>query len=97
MQPAANNLPTPAASRAALIQQVRLACQRPGDESAADPRVAGFAVEADRPADLLVWDPEPAWTLSPATLGEGLDATLWDGTGVRGRPRAVLRNGEVVA
>ena len=57
----------------------------------------GLAVEAGLPADLLVWDPEPAWTLSPATLGEGLDATLWDGTGVRGRPRAVLRNGEVVA
>ena len=57
----------------------------------------GLAVEAGLPADLLVWDPEPAWTLSPATLGEGLDATLWDGTRVRGRPRAVLRNGEVVA
>ena len=26
-----------------------------------------------------------------------LDARVWDGTGVRGRPRAVLRNGEVVA
>ena len=49
------------------------------------------------PADLLVWDPEPAWTLTPATLGEGLDASVWDGTEVRGRPRAVLMNGEVVA
>jgi dihydropyrimidinase len=57
----------------------------------------GLAVEAGLPADLLVWDPQPAWTLSPATLGEGLDATLWDGTRVRGRPRAVLLNGEVVA
>ena len=49
------------------------------------------------PADILVWDPEPAWTLTPATLGEGLDASVWDGTGVRGRPRAVLRDGEVLA
>jgi dihydroorotase-like cyclic amidohydrolase len=57
----------------------------------------GLTVEAGLPADLLVWDLRPAWTLSQATLGEGLDATLWDGTGVRGRPRAVLRNGEVVA
>jgi dihydropyrimidinase len=57
----------------------------------------GSAVEAGAPADLVVWDPEPAWTLTPATLGEGLDASVWDGTQVRGRPRAVLRNGEVVA
>jgi dihydropyrimidinase len=57
----------------------------------------GRAVEVGRPADLLIWDPDPAWTLSPATLGEGLDASVWDGTEVRGRPRAVLRNGEVVA
>ena len=41
--------------------------------------------------------PQPAWTLTPATLAEGLDASVWDGTEVRGRPRAVLRNGEVVA
>ncbi len=57
----------------------------------------GRVVEAGMPADLLVWDPEPAWTLTPATLAEGLDATVWDGTEVRGRPRAVLRNGEVAA
>jgi dihydropyrimidinase len=57
----------------------------------------GRAVEAGMPADLLVWDPEPAWTLTPATLGEGLDASVWEGTGVRGRPRAVLLDGEVVA
>ena len=57
----------------------------------------GRTVEAGMPADILVWDPEPAWTLTPETLGEGLDATVWDGTGVRGRPRAVLRDGEVVA
>jgi dihydropyrimidinase len=57
----------------------------------------GRVIEAGLPADLLIWDPEPAWTLTPATLGEGLDASVWDGTTVRGRPRAVLRNGEVVA
>jgi dihydropyrimidinase len=58
---------------------------------------AGRAVTAERPADLVVWDPRPEWTLTPATLAEGLDASVWDGTEVRGRPRAVLRNGEVVA
>jgi dihydroorotase-like cyclic amidohydrolase len=57
----------------------------------------GRAVEAGMRADLLVWDPAPAWTLTPATLGEGLDASVWDGTEVRGRPRAVLLDGEVVA
>ena len=54
-------------------------------------------VEAGALADLVVWDPEPAWTLTPATLAEGLDASVWDGTEVRGRPRAVLRTGEVGA
>ncbi len=58
---------------------------------------AGRAVEAGAPADLVVWDPDPVWTLTPATLAEGLDASVWDGTEVRGRPRTVLRNGEVVA
>jgi dihydropyrimidinase len=58
---------------------------------------AGRVVAAGSPADLVVWDPEPVWTLTPATLAEGLDASVWDGTEVRGRPRAVLRNGEVVA
>jgi dihydropyrimidinase len=57
----------------------------------------GRAVAPGMAADLLVWDPEPAWTLTPATLGEGLDASVWDGTEVRGRPRAVLRAGEVMA
>jgi dihydropyrimidinase len=59
--------------------------------------LCGRSVEPGMPADILVWDPEPAWTLTPATLGEGLDASVWDGTGVRGRPRAVLRDGEVLA
>jgi dihydropyrimidinase len=58
---------------------------------------AGRVVAAGGRADLVVWDPHPAWTLTPATLAEGLDASVWDGTEVRGRPRAVLRNGEVVA
>ena len=57
----------------------------------------GRVVEAGAPADLVVWDPAPAWVLTPATLAEGLDASVWDGTEVRGRPRAVLRNGEVMA
>jgi dihydropyrimidinase len=58
---------------------------------------AGRVVAAGGRADLVVWDPQPAWTLTPATLAEGLAASVWDGTEVRGRPRAVLRNGEVVA
>jgi hypothetical protein len=34
--------------------------------------------------------------VAPGGVLDGADM-LWDGTGVRGRPRAVLRNGEVVA
>jgi dihydroorotase-like cyclic amidohydrolase len=57
----------------------------------------GAVVEPGMLGDILVWDPEPSWTLTAATLGEQLDATVWHGTRVRGRPRAVLRNGEVAA
>jgi dihydropyrimidinase len=58
---------------------------------------ADRVVAAGSRADIVVWNPQPAWTLTPETLAEGLDASVWTGNAVRGRPRAVLRNGEVVA
>lgn len=85
------------AARMPLMLTAALHDQRLPIELATRVLCAGRAVEAGAPADLVVWDPEPAWTLTPATLAEGLDASVWDGTEVRGRPRAVLRNGEVVA
>jgi dihydropyrimidinase len=85
------------AARMPLMLTAALRDERLPIELAARLLCAGRVVEAGAPADLLVWDPEPAWTLTPATLAEGLDASVWDGTEVRGRPRAVLRNGEVVA
>ena len=85
------------AARLPLMLSAALHDERLPIEQATRLLCGGRTVVAGMPADLLVWDPEPAWTLTPATLGEGLDATVWDGTRVRGRPRAVLRNGEVVA
>jgi dihydropyrimidinase len=85
------------AARMPLMLSASLHDERLPIELATRLLCGGRALEAGMPADLLIWDPEPAWTLTPATLGEGLDASVWDGTGVRGRPRAVLLNGEVVA
>ena len=46
-----------------LVQQMRLACQRPGDEAAADARIAGgyeFVIEPRRIAIAAADQPEPA-------------------------------------
>ncbi|MDX6599712.1 MAG: dihydropyrimidinase [Gaiellales bacterium] len=85
------------AARMPLMLTAALRDARLSIELATSLLCAGRVVEAGAPADLVVWDPEPVWTLTPATLAEGLDASVWDGTEVRGRPRTVLRNGEVVA
>ena len=62
---------------------VRLACG-PG----------GVAAGAD--ADLLIWDPAADWILTPETLREGLGASVWEGTRVRGGARSVLLRGDLV-
>ena len=85
------------AARMPLMLSASLHDERLPIELATRLLCGGRVVEAGMPADLLIWDPEPAWTLTPATLAEGLDASVWDGTRVRGRARAVLRDGEVVA
>jgi len=85
------------AARMPLMLTASLHDRRLPVELATSLLCGGRSVEPGLPADILVWDVAPAWTLTPATLGEGLDASLWDGTGVRGRPRAVLRDGEVLA
>jgi dihydropyrimidinase len=85
------------AARMPLMLTAALRDQRLPIELATRLVCGGRVVAAGMPADLVVWDPQPAWTLTPASLAEGLDASVWDGTEVRGRPRAVLRNGEVVA
>ena len=40
----------------------------------------GRSVEPGMPADILVWDPEPAWTLTPATRMPSARATITSGT-----------------
>ncbi|MDX6563136.1 MAG: dihydropyrimidinase [Gaiellales bacterium] len=85
------------AARMPLMLTAALRDARLSIELATSLLCAGRVVEAGAPADRVVGDPEPVWTLTPATLAEGLDASVWDGTEVRGRPRTVLRNGEVAA
>ncbi|MDX6572514.1 MAG: dihydropyrimidinase [Gaiellales bacterium] len=85
------------AARMPLILTASLRDGRLPIELATSLLCGGAVVEPGMLGDILVWDPEPSWTLTAATLGEQLDATVWHGTRVRGRPRTVLRNGEVAA
>jgi dihydropyrimidinase len=85
------------AARMPLMLTAALRDRRLPLELATSLLCGGRVVEAGALADLVVWDPAPQWTLTPRTLAEGLDASIWTGTEVRGRPRAVLRKGEVVA
>ena len=48
-------------------------------------------------ADLLIWDPDARWTITPETLREGMPSSVWEGSPVRGEARAVLLRGELVA
>ena len=47
-------------------------------------------------ADLLVWDPSTRWTVDPSRLHGGHDSTPYDGLGVTGQIRTVIRAGTVL-
>ena len=69
--------------RLGLADAIRYACDS-----------AQLSVGGD--ADLALWDPSAAWTLTAETLGEGIASSPWEGALARGRVRAVLLRGEVV-
>jgi dihydropyrimidinase len=58
------------------------------------PRKGEIAVGAD--ADLLIWDPERAWTISAATHASRCDYSLYEGRRGTGAPAIVISRGRVV-
>jgi dihydropyrimidinase len=57
------------------------------------PRKGAIAPGAD--ADLVLWDPEPVWTVRAAALHDGLAASPFDGLQVTGAIRQVVRAGRI--
>ncbi len=57
------------------------------------PRKGAIVPGAD--ADLVLWDPEPDWTVRAHELHDGLGASPFDGLTVTGRIRQVMRAGRI--
>jgi dihydropyrimidinase len=58
------------------------------------PQKGSLAPGAD--ADILLWDPAAAWSISTATHQMAVDYDLWEGFTGRGRPVKVWRRGELL-
>ncbi|TVQ38498.1 MAG: dihydropyrimidinase [Geminicoccaceae bacterium] len=73
---------------------VRLACTEPARLYGLDDRKGSITIGKD--ADLLIWDPARAVTLTAALAGDNTGYTPFEGMTVKGWPTTVLRRGEVI-
>ena len=53
-------------------------------------------IAAGSDADLVIWDPNAAYTISAATHHMRVDYSMFEGYQVRGNARTVLSRGEVI-
>jgi dihydropyrimidinase len=81
--------------RISLERFVQVTAERPAKLFGLYPQKGTVAVGSD--ADLLIWDPDRAVTLSSATLHMRTDYSPYEGRVVHGVPDVVLSRGEVVA
>jgi dihydropyrimidinase len=82
------------AGRIDLSRFVALTATNPAKIYGLYPRKGTIAIGAD--ADLVLWDPERAVTLTNAMLHHNVDYTPYEGMKLRGWPTMTLSRGEVV-
>ena len=80
--------------RIGLARFVELVATNPAKLMGLYPRKGTIAVGSD--ADLVVFDPETRWTVSLAELHMDSDYNCWEGWQLQGKPRTVMRRGEIV-
>jgi dihydropyrimidinase len=80
--------------RMTLSKWVELCATNPARLFGLFPRKGTLGIGSD--ADIVVWDPEKAVTLSAATHHSSIDYNLFEGTEVIGSPEVVLLRGQVV-
>ncbi len=72
-----------------------LLAENPARQYGMYPRKGVLAVGSD--ADVAIWDPKTAWTISAASQHHNVDYTPYEGMPVTGRARAVFVNGVLAA
>ena len=77
-----------------LTRFVELTAANPARANGLYPRKGSLLPGAD--ADIAIWDPREAWTISTDTLHQGTDYTPYEGRSVTGRPKTVLVRGRLV-
>jgi dihydropyrimidinase len=82
------------AGRIDLARFVALTATNPAKIYGLYPRKGTIAIGSD--ADLVLWDPERAVTLTNAMLHHNVDYTPYEGMRLRGWPKLTLSRGEVV-
>ncbi len=72
---------------------IRLVAQRPAEIFGLAPRKGRLAAGAD--ADLVLWDPDRAWTITAADAHGRSDHTIYEGMRVHGRVERVWSGGQL--
>lgn len=72
-----------------------LLAENPAQQYGMYPRKGVLAVGSD--ADVTIWDPKTAWTISAASQHHNVDYTPYEGISITGRARAVFVNGCLAA